>query len=220
MKKYSSLEEMLTKHKHVIKVFRSGGGLRVAYSKPRASDEKGYYGESYDLGNALRIILDDVKAGGRAYKKVYGPIEPHYLTGAYATENDPVDRWVCAGQDLLIYEEAGKFFALAQGKLQWHTPKEIVDKASGGTNGIYWKFKDSPDVYMSSCYTFANLSTGCSTKTVEKNSEDDIFRDVEYAGEGNTVNEALAKLAPKILFEISPEFEYVTRDHKLEETAS
>lgn len=217
MKKYQSLEEMLTETGHQIKVFRSGGGLRVAYSKPKASEGKGYYGESFDLANALRIILDDVKAGGREYKDVYGPIEPHYLTGSYSSEADMVDAWVCSGQDLIIYEESGKFFALAEGKLQWRTPKEIIDKASEGITDIFWKFKDSPNVFSSSCYVFANSEKGCSTKTVEKNDADDCFRPVEYLGEGDTVEAAIANLAPKIQFEVSPEFEYIAdKDLKIE----
>lgn len=80
--KTAPLQESLEMHPQIlIKVFRSAGGLLVM----SACDSQGVdlgYSESPFFKEALRILNDDIQAGGREYKEVYGPIETHYLTGS------------------------------------------------------------------------------------------------------------------------------------------
>ena len=101
--KYDSIDEAL-KDGFTIHAFRSGGGLRVlSMKRPETvgekfgiSDEKKFYAEGATLNDAMRILKDDVKAGGRKYKDVYGVLEEHYLTGSYS-DKDELDNWVASG---------------------------------------------------------------------------------------------------------------------------
>jgi hypothetical protein len=65
-----------------VKCFRSGGGLVVMDARDENGETIGY-SESPFFHEALRILEDDILAGGREYKEVYGPLEPHYFTGSF-----------------------------------------------------------------------------------------------------------------------------------------
>lgn len=87
--------------------FRSGGGLRVLYIKEinnKKNDSLGY-GEAPQFSEAVQHLDEDLAAGGRPYKEVYGKIYPHYLTGTSEIEEGRLgglDWWLLCGRSFDI----------------------------------------------------------------------------------------------------------------------
>ena len=78
-----------------LKVFRSGGGLRVVgIFDPSLPDEESQkaYGEMPNLRPALMLASKDYQAGGTPY-------ECHYLTGSQTPEEN-LDYWILIGNKL------------------------------------------------------------------------------------------------------------------------
>ena len=66
---FKTIEDVL-KAGYKLHAFSSGGRLRVLYFEKKG--EQKFYGESINIYEALRILKDDIKFGGRKYKEVYG----------------------------------------------------------------------------------------------------------------------------------------------------
>lgn len=101
------------------KAWRSGGGLRVVNMSVKDSDaddakaiEIGY-GEHPDLLEALRHADEDVAAGGRDYKEVYGKIYDNYVTGSTKSET-AVDQAVKSSYGLKFKARQGTILAIAE----------------------------------------------------------------------------------------------------------
>lgn len=147
---------------YTIHGFRSGGGLRVLSMK-KAECKKEFYGESCDLQNALRILNDDVKDGGRKYEDVYdGKTELHYLTGSYSSEDDAVDAWVCCGRKFDVHFD-GLFIIDMTESEDIPTPKSIIERVQKNRETAYWKLLKNKRIFKSSPVIFANGEVGCST---------------------------------------------------------
>ena len=174
--KYEHIEKAL-RDGYKIHGFRSGGGLRVL-SMEKKGEKKTFYGESCNLNDALRILNDDIKAGGREYSKVYGKKETHYLTGSYAREDDPLDAWVCGGNKFDVHFENNAF--VDSGQLMFvidmsteediNTPKMILERVWKKFETVYWKVPGQTRIFKSSPTRFADNSVGCSTATIPSRS--------------------------------------------------
>jgi len=106
--------------------FSSGGRLRVVSFQ--GTRRKGY-GEHPYVYNALRIAEDDAIAGGRAYGEVYGPIEPHYLTGAYPPKDRRFDCWAYQ-RSFDIYFEDNLFHFTSKYMVQRKVSQAIIDQVN------------------------------------------------------------------------------------------
>jgi len=222
-KKHNSIDEAL-KAGNKLHIFRSGGGLRVINMWDRNDVTEGsiYYGECFNLKEALRILGDDIKAGGRKYKEVYGPIEPHYLTGAYWEGTDKGDRWVVLGHTIDAewcdeFKGHEHMEVTLKGLLDYRrTPKEITGPAEKGET-IWWKYTDSEMVYLTEQFIFpGNGEIGASTKTILNplKEEEVRFPKALVVGEGDTFQSALddAIIKVEILEEENKNKPYVIMD--------
>ena len=195
----NNLDEAL-KAGNKLKVFRSGGGLRVMYMWDRYDNTKTttYYGESHDFDNALRVLNNDIQAGHREYKDVYGPIEQHYLTGSYGNEENKVDFWVVSGHTIMAeYVDEFKGFEHIEvellGSSQQKYPQEIINRCTNGES-LWWKYDDSEIVRLSQQYTFpGNGEKGCTSKIIfnPKKEETGPHEKILIVGEGDTFLSAL-----------------------------
>lgn len=118
--------------------FRSGGGLRVIrLEKPRHGNLLGY-GEHPYIEQAFDYCEEDIQAGTRNYKEVYGVIHDHFLTGC-STPSSEVDRWMLAGRELDINFN-GDLFTF-DGKHSVNSiPRKVTDRVAQ-TRQAEW-FKD------------------------------------------------------------------------------
>jgi len=152
--------------------FRSGGGLRVLSLEKEGESEK-YYGESINFEEALRILEDDVKAGGRAYKDVYGKIETHYLTGEYGDESRGIDSLIVRGNSFDIFVEHGWFIFYSDAFVQFVPDQRIDDYVTDRGVTVFWKSKvgERYDFYESSLLIFPGSGgRGTSIKCTKNNS--------------------------------------------------
>ena len=136
--------------------FRSGGGLRVL-SVEIGKKEVGY-GEGPDFNYALNLLIEDLQAGGRKYKDVYGKLHDHYLTGSYSSENDIIDWWVCSGRDVDASSKDGKIIVKMKGSIDRNFPKEISERCTKNLKPIYFRMNEY--YYKANPCRFANNSIG------------------------------------------------------------
>lgn len=210
--KYEYIEKFL-KEGWLLHGFRSGGGLRVLSMKPNKLLPKNrgavlaedfglvkntaeLYGESHNLWEALRILNDDAKAGGRKYKDVYGKIEDNYMTGSYTNENDPVDAWIGGGRKFDIHYD-GEFILDMSILEHIHTPKPICQLAYKGET-VHWKVNgDLIYVRTSSPMTLTNGEIACTTKlTPPANGLEDMVI-IERIAKGTSLDEIIENAKEK-----------------------
>ena len=141
--------------------FRSGGGLRVLSME---GPFKGY-GEHPHIADAMRILAEDLDAGGRAYADVYGPVHVHYLTGA-SEPADLLDARMLRGDTI---DAAGRDDGITveiRGYREHETPDDIVRAAR---SGIVTRWTDTRGVtFEATPCTFANGGVGCQVRAVER----------------------------------------------------
>lgn len=114
------------------RAFMSGGGLRVC----RLGDL--YYGEGVTLREALRILQDDIQAGGRAYGDVYGKIEAHYLTGQSAPDDD-VDAVLRSGTPIEASRDGARIRVSIRSTEFTETPKDIHERVLRTGTSEEWR---------------------------------------------------------------------------------
>ncbi len=132
--------------------FLSGGGLRVvsidvpppaeSHAPASTSNDDGEqlgYGEHPHVHEALRILADDLRAGGRPYSEVYGRTETHYLTGA-STPQDDLDAWLRGGHTFdARFDAANQTFVFELVGLEMATtPPDIVERAATKGETVRW----------------------------------------------------------------------------------
>ncbi len=204
--KPNNITEIL-KQGYKLHTFRSGGGLRVI--RLDKSGAKSFYGESYNFGEALRILNDDIKAGGRLYKDVYGSIESHYLTGASAKQNDKIDQLICAGNCLdAVFENDSIKVIISEWKHR-DLPKKISDQIYAlKRDKIKWKYKNEDTIYISEGKMF---SGGLGISTGVENGSIDMHYTVQHIAKGETFEEGLVALEEAIntYTEVASEWEEV-----------
>lgn len=182
--KHSSIEEAL-QDGYKLHGFTSGGRLRVL------TLEKGkqtYYGEGVDFYAALRILGDDVIAGGRKYKDVYGEgkIEPAYWTGRYPDNGDAVDTWFYQGHDFDVIWEDGQIVVKLVKKNVVRTPKLILSTVIKWGKKVKWKFKEYDNIYVSSL----GDRGGCTT-TSDDTGSDPWFKKTPIEGRAHDLSVAM-----------------------------
>lgn len=102
--------------------FRSGGGLRVLTLGNQ------FYAESHSFPEAFRILAEDIRAGGRPYKEVYGPIETPFYTGSVVA-SDPVDEKLLRGFSVDVYRAGSDFVCEMNGFADTQIPLEVYWRA-------------------------------------------------------------------------------------------
>lgn len=162
--KFKHIENAL-KEGYKLHAFRSGGGLRVL--RLECDNKPLLYGESADLKNALRILNDDAKAGGRKYSNVYGKIEDHYLTGSYASDADELDSWICSGKpfDVFFNKDTNQFVVDMSSKEDIKTPDVIAQRVFKKFETVYWALPGRDYIYKSSPSLFRS-GVGMTTETI------------------------------------------------------
>lgn len=190
MKSYFSIEEAL-KDGFNFHSFRSGGGLRVL-RLDKKDDEKGYYGEAPNYINALRILIDDLSAGGRKYKDVYGKIETHYLTGAYPDQNDAVDCLLYQGHNVDATFKNEAIVVTISKLIHLRTPKEVCNIVTTENKNVRWKRPNSSEIFISTPYRFANDEIGTSTQC-ENNEKHESMPRLSMMGIDQSFNLAIQK---------------------------
>lgn len=143
----SVIEAALRERDSELHAFRSGPGLRVTRvdSTPHADHANGTerkewgYGEHPHVHEALRILADDLRAGCRDYDKVYGRVEPHYVTGS-STPHDVLDAWLLEGHTLRArFDATAQTFVVELVGMERHrTPMDIVQRVTGHGETIRW----------------------------------------------------------------------------------
>lgn len=155
--------------------FRSGGGLRVVRleaDKPMQSQARGMarmngpevlrgYGEHPHIEEALRIAGEDFVAGGRPYDKVYGVVEPKYLTGS-TSPSSPLDTWVLAGNTIDAWQDGDSIVVGLMGYARVKMPPEV--EAVAKDRPIEWKARGF--VFWSGPTQFPNGDPGITTKVI------------------------------------------------------
>ncbi|MCK9574767.1 MAG: hypothetical protein WC979_03080 [Candidatus Pacearchaeota archaeon] len=191
MKKLNHIESAI-KEGYSLHTFRSGSGLRVATLK--YNDVTKYYGESCDLNEALRILNDDVRAGGREYKDVYnGKVEQHYYTGSYGSDTDKLDLWVCNSKPLDITFEENNFVIKMNTFEDIKTPEIILNKIFKNKETVYWKVPGGKRIFKSYPQRLANREIACCTGTIPSRSgaeANDEMIEVTRIAKGTTLSAA------------------------------
>lgn len=195
--KYNSIEEAL-KDGYTVHVWRSGAGLRVLNMKKETLGEKfglgeakTFYGEGTTLYNALRILTDDVIAGGRKYNDVYGVIETHYITGSYPDSKDELDVWLASGRKFDISCIDNEIVINMTEKENIRTPEEICQRVYKGER-VFWKVKDSTEFFNESYpERLANGTRSCCTgRTPPRNGNEGMIS-VSRITKASTLEQAL-----------------------------
>lgn len=144
----SVVEAALRDQGGTLSAFRSGSGLRVARvarvadsgaPNPLCARTELGYGEHPHVHEALRILADDLRAGGRVYVKVYGPIEPHYFSGS-STPHDALDAWLLEGHTFQArFDATAQTFVVELVGMERHrTPMDIVQRVTQGGETVRW----------------------------------------------------------------------------------
>jgi hypothetical protein len=110
--------------------FRSGGGLRVL----RLGD---FYGEAPTFEDALALLADDIRAGGRDYADVYGKLVPHYVTGNCAASS-PVDLVLLRGCCVDAWREGVDVVATLGGYEELQVPADVCVRVDEGES-VTWE---------------------------------------------------------------------------------
>lgn len=142
-------------------VFRSGGGLRIAYIEDKNEDLKGY-GEHPNLLEALEHLDEDCAAGGRDYKDVYGEdkIHTHYLTGTHETDCKS-DEVILQGGTMDVRHDGSDFIVELKNMEHHCTPRDVVDRVTG--TGVSETHTDRGYTYETHRQQFPG-GLGCTTK--------------------------------------------------------
>ena len=195
MKKYQLIKEVLTKWPgSFVHTFRSGGGLRVSRidipkGMPLTPNGKDvFYGEHPYYEDSLELLEKDIKAGGQNYKDVYGPIETHYLTGAYPKAENTPDAFICAGGDIDISLKEGLFKVNMKISKERKTPEEISKWVLDGSQPILWENEDKI-TYL----TYMRDDGFCVTKTMTKEKNISWFKKVNFIGIDKNLEKAFDK---------------------------
>lgn len=165
MKKHKHLIDLLINHGVTVKVFRSGGGLRVAH----IDTPKKYYGEGPDIESALKILDEDIEHGGRKYEDVYGPIHPHYWTGAYPV-GKLLDSIAFKGCGLTIRAVDKEIVVEATLTKRRPVPKAISDEVIKNNKAIPFEMHNMK--FLCKPYAFADNTIGTSTECLDKEIND------------------------------------------------
>lgn len=114
-----------------IHTFRSGGGLRVV----RIEDDHSLrgYGEHPHIGKAFKHAEEDLAAGQRSYRDVYGPIYPHYLTGS-SNADCFLDAWTLKGYNFDLWKEGNHFTTEMKGFFQLEWPQDLCTRVKETDN--------------------------------------------------------------------------------------
>lgn len=179
---------------YLLHAFTSGGRLRVLRIDSPNKDKKGLYGESINLNEAFKILEEDAQAGGRKYSDVYGPIHPHYLTGAYPEENDRLDCLLAEGYTFDITYKDGMFQMTVNYGRRNKTPKAIMEKVSATGKPVKFEI-DNLEFECSLC-RFANGDIGHSTACLTKIEQgfDPWYIKLKHIVESNTIESLLTKM--------------------------
>lgn len=186
-----------------IRVFLSGGGLRVAYTEGKKTG----YGEHPFLSGALEHLSESYLAGGFTYEEMYygeNARHPHYLTGSPRPEND-LDAHVRRGAKIFFSKKGEDFLTTLPQWLHRDLPKEIIDRARADKKTLQvsfkggFKFKITPgeEGYL----TTSNLE--------KPEKEDPYYVTFEAKGCAQTLRES-------VLQALSQEFQQWTMDDVLE----
>jgi hypothetical protein len=172
--------------------FRSGGGLRVLSLGETPKSQK-YYGEHPNVMDALAILCDDYKAGGRRYEDVYGKLCPHYYTGSFTPDSE-LDRWVLQGNTVYASSESGKVVVTLKGYNRWVLPKDIQQAVLH--DGVSRETRGRGYIYTSSLSSFPNGDPCVSTSARREDGSDTKGGDAfmwkgTKTGHGNTFFEAV-----------------------------
>jgi hypothetical protein len=116
--------------------FRSGGGLRVL----RLGD---FYGEAPTFEDALALLADDIRAGGRDYADVYGKLVPHYVTGNCAASS-PVDLVLLRGCCVDAWREGVDVVATLGGYEELQVPADVCVRVDEGES-VTWEARLNRD---------------------------------------------------------------------------
>lgn len=116
--------------------FRSGGGLRVIRIQ-RNGVLKGY-GEHPNVEDALAHANQDLLAGGRPYKEVYGGTHPHYLTGS-TTPTSPLDLWLLQGHFFEVWQEGDEVVFQLEGLKEFEIPADVKEQVWETGEPITWE---------------------------------------------------------------------------------
>lgn len=145
--------------------FRSGGGLRVIrIEQGERGGQLVGYGEHPNVGDAFRILADDLAAGARMYADVYGPIETHYLTGS-SSPDGRLDAWLLQGATFDAMAADGGFVFELRGLEDHKTPEDIVARARAGET-VRYTDETRGVVYETKPYRFPNGDIGSTTSAV------------------------------------------------------
>lgn len=111
--------------------FRSGGGLRVF--RFEGENKLLGYGEHPHALEALSLMVQDLSFMGRAYKKVYGAMHPHYLTGSSEPQlnrkHGALDLWILQGNTFDASVKDGHVEVVLSGYSEYHGTQAILDQA-------------------------------------------------------------------------------------------
>lgn len=130
--------------------FRSGGGLRVL----RLGD---FYGEAPTFEDALALLADDIRAGGRDYADVYGKLVPHYVTGNCAASS-PVDLVLLRGCCVDAWREGVDVVATLGGYEELQVPADVCVRVDEGES-VTWEARGRR--YLSRPAFGGGISTSC-----------------------------------------------------------
>lgn len=170
--------------------FRSGGGLRVI--RVEMSGRLIGYGEHPSADEALRHADEDVLAGGRPYKEVYGGKYEHYLTGS-SEVTSALDAVLLRGGTCDAWAEFGLVVFEATFTEEVKFPEDVLrDVYAGATrrwsDGEGYEFEFTP-------MRFPNGEMGAQVTTLKRpdgaDSFNDTYRKRTRRGLGKTFAEAL-----------------------------
>lgn len=185
--------------------FSSGGGLCVV-SITRGRKSVGY-GEHPHFEDALRILEDDVGAGCRPYESVYGPIEPHYLTGAsQATSN--VDVLLRKGNSFDCFSRDGLIVCVLEEYQHTHAPGDVFTWVMNHGRPKLWdargfRFRSYPSGLPNGD---RSVATECLSRDADGRIPSDAFMwSATKTGSGATIWEALQAMIVAPPIEVAPE---------------
>ncbi len=170
--------------------FRSGGGLRVI----RVEDQKGAlrgYGEHPHVEEALAHANEDLIAGGRPYKEVYGKSETHYLTGSCDASSD-LDRWLLRGKDIDAFTEGREFVVQLRGLETFELPEMV--RVLTLRSGRATRYHDRGIMYIARPSFFPNGEPCVSTTAIlplAQLTKDPWFYRVQKTGKADSLVNAM-----------------------------
>lgn len=149
------------------------------------------YGEHPSVDDALRILADDIRAGGREYGDVYGKMETNYVTGSSAASG-PLDAWILRGRTFDAYADGDAFVVTLSGWQELKTPIAVTERAKAG-EVVRWTDERGLE-FESGPVRFANGDVGTSTKclTPTRSGADPWMWTAEWSASAGTLADAFA----------------------------